>query len=127
MLGRQANRRHIHHAIRGEKFPREARAGESPRLGQLFKHGTPCRLAQITFPDRKGREGAERLGPPLGLNIPERQTGTPLVGLPPERKRQFSQPPLHPMRFNVRKVLAVYARCALVGAALGIGMRQNIP
>jgi hypothetical protein len=42
------------------------------------------------------------------------------VGLLPERKRQFSQPPLHPMRFDVRKVLAVHARCALVGAALGI-------
>jgi len=30
------------------------------------------------------------------------------------------------MRFDVRKVLAVHARGALIGTALGIGMRQNI-
>jgi hypothetical protein len=48
------------------------------------------------------------------------------VGLLPERKRQFGQPPLDPVRLDVRKILAVYARCALVGTALGIGMRQNI-
>src|SRR6516162_149900 len=48
------------------------------------------------------------------------------VGLPPERKRQFSQPPLDPIRFDVHKVLTVYSRRALVGAALGIGVRQNV-
>src|SRR5438309_3188169 len=48
------------------------------------------------------------------------------VCLLPERKRQFSQPPLHPIRLDVRKVLTVHARCTLVGTALGIGMRQNI-
>src|SRR5262244_1482224 len=48
------------------------------------------------------------------------------VGLLPERKRQFGQPPLHPIRFDVRKVLTVYSRCTLVGTALGIGMRQNV-
>src|SRR6516162_9417681 len=47
------------------------------------------------------------------------------VALPPERKRQFSQPPLDPIRF-VHKVLTVYSRRALVGAALGIGVRQNV-
>ncbi len=29
-------------------------------------------------------------------------------------------------RIDGRKVLAIHARCAPVGAALGIGMRQNI-
>ena len=48
------------------------------------------------------------------------------VSLLPERKRQFGQPPLDPVCLDVRKILAVYARCALVGTALGIGMRQNI-
>ena len=48
------------------------------------------------------------------------------VSLLPERKRQFTQPPLHPVRFDVRKVLTIHARCALVRAALGIGMRQDI-
>jgi len=42
-----------------------------------------------------------------------------LVALLPERKRQFAKPPLDAIRLNVREVLAVYTRCALVGAALG--------
>ena len=48
------------------------------------------------------------------------------VRLLPERKRQFSQPPLDPVRLDVRKILAVDARRALIRAALGIGMRQNV-
>jgi hypothetical protein len=44
----------------------------------------------------------------------------------PERKRQFGQPPLDPVGLDVRKILAVDPRRALVGAALGIGMRQNV-
>jgi len=48
------------------------------------------------------------------------------VCLPPERKRQFSQPPLDPICLDVSEVLAVHARCALVGAALGVSMSQNI-
>src|SRR6516162_7410187 len=48
------------------------------------------------------------------------------VCLLPERKRQFGQPPLDPIRLDVRKVLPVHARRALVRAALGIGMHQNI-
>ena len=48
-------------------------------------------------------------------------------------KRQFGQPPLDPIGLDVREILAVYSRRApclrrgkLVGAALGIGMRQNV-
>src|SRR5215469_3165486 len=48
------------------------------------------------------------------------------VSLLPERKRQFSQPSLDPVCLDVRKILAVDARRALVRAALGIGMRQNV-
>jgi hypothetical protein len=44
----------------------------------------------------------------------------------PERKRKFSQPPLDPICLDVRKIRAVDSRRALVGAALGIGMRQNV-
>src|SRR5438094_4052939 len=36
------------------------------------------------------------------------------VSLLPERKRQFSQPPLDPIRFDVSEVLAVHTRRALV-------------
>jgi hypothetical protein len=49
-----------------------------------------------------------------------------LVALLPERKRQFAKPPLHPIRVDVRKILTVHTRCALVGAALGISMGQNV-
>ena len=48
------------------------------------------------------------------------------ISLLPERKRQFSQPPLDPVCLDVRKILAVDTRRALVGAALGISMRQNV-
>jgi len=49
-----------------------------------------------------------------------------LVALLPERKRQFAKPPLDAICLDVREVLAVDPRRALVGAALGIGMRQNV-
>ena len=49
-----------------------------------------------------------------------------MVALLPERKRQFAKPPLHPVRLNVREVLTIHTRCALVGAALSIGMGQDI-
>ncbi len=48
------------------------------------------------------------------------------VALLPERKRQFAKPPLQPMRLDVRKILTVHTRRALVGAALGIGMPQDV-
>jgi hypothetical protein len=46
--------------------------------------------------------------------------------LMPEGNRQFRQPSLDPIRLDVREILAIDARRALVRAALGIGMRQNI-
>src|SRR4029077_16847238 len=32
----------------------------------------------------------------------------------------------HPIRFDVREVLTIHTRCALVGEALGIGMGQDV-
>ena len=49
-----------------------------------------------------------------------------LVALLPERKRQFAKPSLDAIRLNIREVLPIYSRCALVGAALGKRMGQNI-
>src|SRR5499427_3700970 len=43
-----------------------------------------------------------------------------------KRKRQFAKPPLHSVHFDVREVLAVHTRCALVRAALSIGMGQDV-
>ena len=62
---------------------------------------------------------------PLAFGINTRLWLWP-VGLLPERKRQFSQPSLDPVCLDFRKILAIDPRRALVGAALGIGMRQNV-
>ena len=48
------------------------------------------------------------------------------VLLVPERKRQFAKPPLHTVRLDIREVLTVHARRALVGAALSPGVRQDV-
>jgi len=48
------------------------------------------------------------------------------VRLLPERKRQFTEPPLDPVLLDIREVLAVYTWRPLVGAALGVGMRQDV-
>src|SRR6516162_10033057 len=62
----------------------------------------------------------------IGLRYVHSSDGVRSVSLLPERKRQFAKPPLHPVYFDVRKVLTVHARCALVGAALSIGMSQDV-
>src|SRR5271168_2244554 len=48
------------------------------------------------------------------------------ISLLPERKRQFAKPSLDPVRLDGLEVLTVHARRPLVGAALGIGMRQSV-
>ena len=48
------------------------------------------------------------------------------IRLLPECKRQFAKPPPHPIRLDVREVLALHPWRALVGAALGIGMRHDV-
>ena len=62
----------------------------------------------------------------VGLGDEHSSDGVWSVSLLPESKRQFAKPPLHPIRVDVRKVLAIHPRRALVGAALGIGMRQDV-
>jgi hypothetical protein len=62
----------------------------------------------------------------IGLRYVHSSDGIRSIRLLPERKRQFAKPPLHPIRLDVRKVLAIHARCALVGAALSIGMGQDV-
>ena len=49
-----------------------------------------------------------------------------LVALLPERKRQLAKPPLDAIRLNVREVLTVYPRCALVRATLRVGVCQDV-
>ena len=62
----------------------------------------------------------------IGFRYEHSSDGVRSVGLLPERKRQFTKPPLHPIRLDVRKILTVHTRCALVGAALGIGLSQDV-
>jgi hypothetical protein len=49
------------------------------------------------------------------------------VGSLLKRKRQFAKPLLYAILFDIREVLAAHARRAPIGAAQGIGMRQNVP
>ena len=67
---------------------------------------------------------------PSGLSLPLAfGMNTLLMGsgrLLPERKRQFAKPPLHPIRVDIRKILTVHTWRALVGAALGISMGQDV-
>jgi hypothetical protein len=80
-----------------------------------------CHADSIT----QGRD-AQRPEFAIGLWYVHSSDGVRSIGFLPERKRQFAKPPLHPIRLDVREVLTIHTRCALVGAALGIGMRQDV-
>src|SRR5215467_12833098 len=83
---------------------------------QRYRHADP--IAQ-------GRD-AQRPELAIGLWYEHSSDRLRSVSLLLERKRQFAEPPLHPIRFNVRKFLPVHTRRALVGAALGVGMGQDV-
>ena len=87
-----------------------------------FQHQHCCCHAD---PIPHGRD-AQRPEFAVGLRYEHSSDGVRSVSLLPESKRQFAKPPPHPVRVDVREVLAVHPRCALVGAALGIGMRQDV-
>ena len=63
---------------------------------------------------------------PLAFGMYTRLMGSWSVSLLPERKRQFAKPSLHPVRLDGLEVLTIHPRRALVGAAVSIGMRQNV-
>ena len=63
---------------------------------------------------------------PLAFGINTLLIGIRLVALLPERKRQFAKPSLDAIRLNVREVLTVYPRCALVGTTLRVGVYQDV-
>ena len=63
---------------------------------------------------------------PLAFGMYTLLIGVRSVGFLPERKRQFAEPQLYAIRLNVRKVLTIYPRCALVEAAPSKRMSQNI-
>src|SRR6201989_2384846 len=79
-----------------------------------FQHQHRCRHAD---PITQGRD-AQWPEFAIGLRYVHSSNRVRSIRLLPERKRQFAKPPLLPIRFNVREVLPIYPRCALVGAAL---------
>ena len=87
-----------------------------------FKHQPCCCHAD---PIAQGRD-AQRPEFAIGFRYKHSSDGVRSVSLLPERMRQFTQPPLHPIRFDVRKLLTIHSRCALVGAALGVCMNQDV-
>src|SRR6266516_1275181 len=87
-----------------------------------FQHQHRCCHAD---PIPQGRD-AQRPEFAVGLGYEHSSDWSRSVSLLPESKRQFAKPPLYPIRVDVREVLTIHPRRALVRAALGIGMRQNI-
>jgi len=107
----------------GPRLQRSLRQGPCPagtvllwwKIGfkYRFQHQHCCRHAD---PITQGRD-AQRPEFAIGLRYVYSSDGIRSVSLLPERKRQFVKPSLHPILFDVREVLAVHPRCALVGAA----------
>ena len=62
----------------------------------------------------------------VGLRYENASDRVRSVSLLPERKRQFAKLSLHSVRLDGLEVLTVHTRCTLVGAALSIGVRQNV-
>src|SRR5246500_6013970 len=85
-------------------------------LEDRFQHQHRCRHADSIT---QGRD-AQWPEFAIGLRYVPSSDRVRSIRLLPERKRQFAKPPLHAIHFDVREVLTVDARCALVGAALSI-------
>jgi hypothetical protein len=104
--------------------PRTVRVLFGRKVGfkDRLQHQQRCRHAD---PIAQGRD-AQRPKFAVGLRDEHSSDRVRSVGLLPESKRQFAKPPLQPIRLDVRKILTVHTRCALVGAALGIAMRQDV-
>src|SRR5215813_5038261 len=72
-------------------------------------------------PIAQGRD-AQRPEFAVGLRYEHSSDWLRSISFLPERKRQFAKPSLHPIRLDVREILSIHTRRALVGAALSIGM-----
>ena len=108
---------HLDHRLLGIS-PRTVRVLFGWKVGfeDRLQHQHRCCHAD---PIPHGRD-AQRPELAVGLRDEHSSDRIRLVALLPERKRQFAKPPLDAIRLNVREVLTVYPRCALVRATLGI-------
>src|SRR6201987_3986718 len=80
-----------------------------------------CHTDSIT----QGRD-AQRPEFAVGLRYEHSSDWIRSISFLPERKRQFAKPSLHSIRLDVREILSIHTRRALVGAALGIGVGQDV-
>ena len=87
-----------------------------------FEHEQRCAHAH---PIAQGRD-AQRPKLAVGFRDEHSSDRVRSVSLLSERKRQFTEPSLNPIRFDVCEFLAVHPRRALVRAALRVGMSQNV-
>src|SRR5271169_3299428 len=78
-----------------------------------FQHQHCCCHAD---PITQGRD-AQRPKFAVGLRYEHSSDWIRSISFLPERKRQFAKPSLHPIRLDVREILSIYTRRALVGAA----------
>src|SRR6476660_6218837 len=114
---------HLDHRLLGIS-PRTVRVlfGWEVGFEDRLQHQHRCCHAD---PIPHGRD-AQRPELAVGLRDEHSSDRIRLVALLPERKRQFAKPSLDAIRLNVREVLTVYPRRALVGTALGKRMGQNV-
>ena len=98
------------------------RAGQRPDPGDRFQNQR-CRRHADPIPHARDAQRPEFA---VGLRYIHSSDWLWPISLLPEGKRQFRQPSLDPIRLDVRKILTVDTRRALIGTALGIGVRQNV-
>ena len=86
----------------------------------LLDRGAPSLGVELMPVDVHRIDDAQRPEFAVGFRYEHSSDGSRSISLLPERKRQFAEPSLHPIRLDIRELLTIHARCALVGAALGI-------
>jgi len=102
------------------------RVGTRSRWKVGFEDRLHTSIAGVMQTDNAG-SNASGLSLAVGLRDEHSSDGVRPVSLVPERQApSFAKPPLHPYASMSGEVLTVYTGCAIVGAALGVGVRQDV-
>jgi hypothetical protein len=91
-------------------------------LENRCKHRHRCRHYRSVGKARNAQRA--HLAP--GLRYPHPPYCFRSIRLPEEFVRQFAQPSLLPVRLDVREVLPVYPRCAMIGFTAPVGVLQHV-
>ena len=114
---------HIHHRLLGVAArPVGVLLGWKVSIEDRVEHQhRRCHAHPIT-------QGRDTQRPKFAIGFRDKHSSDRIwsVALLLERKCQFAKPSLDPVFLDLREVLTVHARCALVRAALSIGMRQDV-